>query len=219
MPQSDHWAVPYVVETAIAIDPSRVLDLGIGMGQYGLHLRQSLDIARGRLAKGEWKLRLDGVEIFEAYRTPLWEHFYDQVTVAEANQFLASSDQHYDLVLICDVIEHFSRSDAQTLLTHARRLANWIIVTTPSGEYPQGAVFGNEAEIHRSQWSPADFEKVGAFTHGIGATFLAVVPGEGNSSKLFKPGDLPTLFRHTAGSLMECARLWLPQMLRSRFRK
>ncbi len=216
MPQSDHWAVPFVVEAAVAIDPASVLDIGVGMGQYGLHLRQVLDIARDRLTKSEWQVRVDGVEIFEAYRNPVWDYCYDRVTLADARFSLANLTERYDLMLICDVIEHFDRADALAVLDAARRQAKWVIVTTPAGDYPQGAVFGNDAEVHRSAWTPADFKIHDAFTHQIGTTFMAVIPGEGTSQTRFQTGDLPTLFRHSARSLWQCTRVWMPNMIRAR---
>ncbi|CAN5430789.1 hypothetical protein BH11PLA2_BH11PLA2_12060 [soil metagenome] len=216
MPQSDYWAVPYVLEAAVAIDPVSVLDIGVGMGQYGLHLRQSFDIARGRLTKPEWTMKIDGVELFEPYRNPLWDYYYDTVTIADARTHIATLTQQYDLLLMCDVIEHFDKAEAMTLLTAARKAASWIIVTTPRGDYPQGAMYGNDAETHRSAWTPAEFQSLGAFTHEIKDTFLALVPGVGIMKPKLKPGDLPTLFTHSAGSLAKCFRLWLPQMVKSK---
>ena len=217
MPQSDHWAVPYVVEAAVALDPASVLDVGVGMGQFGLHLRQALDIARGRLTKPEWKLRLDGVELFEPYRNPIWNYYYDSVVMADARTHLANLAGKYDLILICDVIEHFEKAEAEQVLMMPAKAAKWVLVTTPNGEYPQGALFGNDAETHRSIWTPRDFRAMGGFVHEIKATFLAVLPGDGVTQMKFKPGDFPTLFEHTAGSLLKCTRKWFPQMLRSRF--
>jgi hypothetical protein len=215
MPQSDHWAVPYVVETAIAVDPGRVLDVGVGMGQYGVHLRQALDIARGRLAKADWTMTLDGVELFAPYRNPIWDHYYNRVTIGDARDVLSTA-AGYDLVLLCDVIEHFEKPDALSVLAAARTAARWVLVTTPAGDYPQGEVHGNAAETHRSAWTPAEFGALGAFTHVIRDTFLAVLPGDGHSQTLFRPGDLPSLFDHTAGSLVRCARQWLPLFMKSK---
>lgn len=216
MPQSDYWAVPFVMEAAVAIDPASVLDIGVGMGQFGLHLRQALDIARGRLTKPEWKLQLDGVELFEPYRNPLWDYYYDRVTIADARTHLDQLTRSYDLILMCDVIEHFNRDDALKLLAVARQKAKWVLVSTPDGEYPQGAMHGNDAETHRSTWRPADFAALGAFTHEIRSTFLALLPGLGAPAPVLRGGDLPSLFTHTAGSWAKCTRQWLPRMIRSK---
>jgi hypothetical protein len=216
MPQSDHWAVPFVVETAIAVNPARVLDVGVGMGQFGLHLRQSLDIARGRLHKPDWTIRVDGIELFEPYRNPIWNHYYDHIEIGDASEVLKRTTAHYDLILMCDVIEHFDKPTADAVLAEARRIAKWTIVTTPTGDYPQGAAHGNAAETHLSAWTPSDFARFGAFTHVIGDTFLALVPGRDNPPRLLKPGDLPMLFHNSAGSWWRCTRWWLPRMVKSR---
>jgi 2-polyprenyl-3-methyl-5-hydroxy-6-metoxy-1,4-benzoquinol methylase len=217
MPQSDHWALPWVLETAQALNPTSVLDVGVGMGQYGLHLRQLLDISRERLTRVEWKTRVDGVELYEPYRNPIWDYYYDAVHLRDARDFLRGLDREYDLILICDVIEHFDRAEAEALLALARAKGKWVIVTTPNGAYPQGAMFGNEAETHRSEWVPQDFLRLGGAVHEIRATFMAVLRGTAdNSVPAPRVGQLPTLFENTGRSLFKCARRWLPRMIKAR---
>src|SRR4051812_16897165 len=81
MPQSDHWAVPWVVEVVNHLLPETVLDFGVGNGQFGLQLRQCLDIGHGRLKPEDWRATIEGIEIFEEYRNPIWDYFYDKVHV------------------------------------------------------------------------------------------------------------------------------------------
>jgi hypothetical protein len=220
MPQSDHWALPWVIETVMRMEPKSVLDVGVGNGQYGIHLRQLLDIGPGRLTKAEWTTRLDGIELFEAYRNPIWAYCYDEVHIGDCRQILERLDRNYDLILICDVIEHFEREEALRLLDVLRRRAKWVIVTTPNGPYTQGTVFGNEGEIHRSEWRPKDFQRIGGATHEIATTFMAVFSGyqTGISSNSLT-SDLPILFHHTGRNLLRCVREWLPKLFSRRVGK
>ena len=219
MPQSDYWAIPYVLDTASQIRPRSVLDVGVGIGQYGLQLRQILDIGQGRLRRDEWVTRIDGIELFEGYRNPVWDYFYDAVHIGDCRQFLGDTSQQYDLIVLCDVIEHFEREEALHLLELLRARGQWVVVTTPAGHYPQDAVFGNAGEIHRSEWRMDDFRRLGATVHPIRTTFLAVFPGHGTklpADSLTR--DLPVFFYHTGRSLAGCAARWLPRMWRARTR-
>ncbi len=216
MPQSDYWALPWVLEVVGEIHPDSVLDLGVGMGQYGLQIRQLLDIGQERLTRGEWKTRIDGVELFEPYRNPIWDYYYDHVYMGDARDFLRTTSEKYGLVLICDVIEHFDRGEAESLLRLARSKAEWVIVTTPNGNYPQGAVFGNDAETHRSVWTPKDFLALGGEVHEIRATFMGVFRGVTDAPAAARIAHFPVLFENTGRSLLKCFRRWLPRMLRSR---
>ena len=72
MPLSDVWHIPAVMHFVRAAAPTRVLDVGIGMGNFGLLVRQYGDIGNERLSREQWKLRIDGIELFEPYRNPAW---------------------------------------------------------------------------------------------------------------------------------------------------
>jgi hypothetical protein len=126
----------------------------------------------------------------------------------------------FDLILICDVIEHFVADEAIALLDLARGQAKWVLVTTPNGAYPQDDVFGNEAERHRSEWVAEDFRNLGAATHPIRGTFLALFKGVEDSdvSSDDFTAQLPGFFNYTGRSLLACARDWVPRSVSSRLK-
>lgn len=214
MPQSDHWAIPWVVEVVDHLRPSSVFDFGVGMGEFGLQLRQCLDIGHGRLKPEEWQVRIEGVDVFENYRNPVWDYYYDHVHIGDGVEYLSQSDRHWDVVLICDVIEHFTQQRALEVLKLLRSKAKTVIVTTPNGHMPQGCVHGNEAERHLSEWRPGDFEAMGATTRPIGTTFLAVFAQDQETHRFVR--KMPALFHHTGRELFTLTREWFPRMIRSR---
>ncbi len=218
MPQSDYWSVPFVLDVVDQLKPKSVMDFGVGIGQYGLHLRQLLDIGPGRLHKSNWSTVIDGIELFEPYRNPLWDYFYDSITIGDGRSVLRDLPDSIDLILICDVIEHFEDHEAIALLDLARSKATWVLVTTPNGSYPQGDVFGNEAERHRSEWVVDDFRRLGAATHTIRGTFLALFHGTESGAQEAQgiTSQLPGFFNHTGRSLLACARDWFPRAVASR---
>ncbi len=174
MPQSEHWAIPWILDVCDFVKPTSVLDIGIGMGEYGFLVRQKLDIGIGNLLPKTWELKIVGVEIFPDYANPIWDHYYNSVFRGDCRDFLRDSQECWDLVLMNDVIEHFERDEALKLIERIRKIAGCLVITTPLGEYPQGAEYGNIAETHLSTWFPSDFELLGGSTHVVHRTFLTV---------------------------------------------
>jgi hypothetical protein len=170
MPLSDVWHVPAVMHFVRAVAPMRVLDVGIGMGNFGLLVRQYGDVSNERLSREQWKLRIDGIELFEPYRNPVWAYAYDQVLMGDARQIVPTLSG-YDLVLLNDVLEHFERSDARELIRDCLRAGRVVLATTPNCDYPQGAWGGNEAETHRCLITADDFEDL-AEEMPVGCTTL-----------------------------------------------
>ena len=148
MPMSNPVHIPAVIHFAFGLQPQRVLDIGVGMGCYGMLLRQYLDIGKERISKEEWQLKIDGLEVFEPYRNPIWEWAYSRIQMGDLRT--ADLSGSYDMILCNDVLEHLEIEEVRTLVPKLLSAGKVLIVTTPAGEYPQGAWGGNEAEIHRS---------------------------------------------------------------------
>ena len=55
----------------------------------------------------------------------------------------------YDLVLMIDVLEHFSADSGRGFLHRTVELNKHVIVSVPNGLMEQGAAFGNPYETHR----------------------------------------------------------------------
>lgn len=156
MPLSNPEHVPAVLHFAQSCQPGSILDIGIGTGSYGLLLRQSLDIGCGRIQRTEWQVNIDGVEIFEGYRNPVWSYAYSRVLMGDIRQLLPGLGT-YDLVLCNDVLEHFPRDEARQLVRALLGQCRVLLATTPNLEYPQGSWGGNEAETHHSLLDRSDF--------------------------------------------------------------
>ena len=115
--------------------------------------------------------------MFEGYRNPLWDLAYNQIYIGDAMKVLDRLGS-YDLILCCDIIEHFEKETGFLFLEKVLDHAPYVIITSPAGHWPQGAIMGNEHERHRSQWSRKDFSMVPHLYKHIGATFLVVTARE-----------------------------------------
>jgi hypothetical protein len=172
MPFSNPQHIPAVLHFAQRCRPKSVLDIGVGMGSYGMLMRQCLDLAFGRMKSSEWQTRIDGIEIFEDYRNSIWSYAYSSVTIGDIRHLIADLPQ-YDLILCNDVLEHFPQAEAQSLVDRLLNIGSVLIATTPNIDFPQGAWGGNEAETHHSLLTRADFPGLVAEMHtGVTSCFV-----------------------------------------------
>ena len=157
MPISRAEVIPHVVDLVTELNPSSILDVGVGFGHWGVLFRTFTDIRGAEVQPdryGNWQVRIVGIEIFEAYRNPVHD-VYSQVHYGDARQVMAGIEESFDLVFLGDVIEHFEKSEGRQVLKQARQSVvrgGLLVVTTPRYFRPQSDVLGNRHERHLSFW-------------------------------------------------------------------
>jgi hypothetical protein len=174
MPTSDFHQISDVLHVVEQCQPMRVLDIGVGLGKWGVLCREILEVYKNRVHRESWQTHIDGVEVHEAYRNDLWRFAYDQVHVGDVREVLPTLG-HYDLALCCDVIEHFEKPVGRLLLRQMLDHATRVIVTSPRGHAPQGVKYDNIHETHLSGWDESDFDGLPHLYKDVGFTFLAVL--------------------------------------------
>jgi hypothetical protein len=172
MPVSNPDHLPALVHLVSGLQPRRLLDVGIGMGSFGLLARQSLDICYGRLSPSNWQVTIDGAEIFEGYRNPVWDFAYSTVHMGDIRQLLPTLPR-YDVVICCDVLEHFDPAEARTLIGALLDHSATLIATSPNHFIPQDAWGGNESERHLSVIGREDFPGLAVHHRGAGTDLFA----------------------------------------------
>jgi hypothetical protein len=77
-------------------------------------------------------------------------------------------EKSYDCVLCADVVEHFEKEQSRKFIGMLERIARRrVVLFTPNGYVPQGAVDGNEFQIHRCGWEVDELEALGYSVTGI----------------------------------------------------
>jgi ubiquinone/menaquinone biosynthesis C-methylase UbiE len=171
MPFSQSSQLSSIVGFAEGLQPKSVLDVGTGMGQYGFLLRNNLeaeglfeiDGPQGRQRpKAQWRIRIDGIEGFAGYLTPVHEWAYQRVLVGDALQVLATlPDRAYELVLAIDILEHFEKADGWKLLAELARVSSRAALVSTPRDFHAQRVEANPLEDHRSHWTAADLLSAG----------------------------------------------------------
>lgn len=160
MPTSHPSQINEMVALIMMTGPKSMLDVGVGFGKFGFLAREYLELWDGEERYGEWKVRIDGIEIFESYLTPVHDYIYDDIYRGNASDVLPGMrERQYDLIVMADVLEHFSREDGLALLEQCERVSRNTLVSVPRDVSEQAAAFGNEYERHLSSWSEADFQR------------------------------------------------------------
>ena len=146
------------MSAVMQLNPTSVLDVGVGFGKYGFLCREYLELWDGRDSYHDWRRRIDGIEACRRYINPASRYVYDNIYEGEALALFGTAINHkYDLILLIDVLEHFAVQKGQLLLQEVQKKAKHMIVSTPKDIGKQGAAFGNKYEVHRAQWSEDDF--------------------------------------------------------------
>lgn len=110
-----------------------ILDIGSGCGTYGT------------LLKGFFEY-IDGVEAYEPYIKEFdLDKVYNNIFCIDA---LDVNLMPYDYIIMGDIIEHLTVMEAKILTTRIHRADKKMMVAIPY-MMPQGAVGGNDYEIHR----------------------------------------------------------------------
>ncbi len=170
MPFSLSSQLSEIVGFAESIQPKSILDVGVGMGQYGFLLRTNIEHfnlyevvgekARRR-DKSEWNIHIDGIEAYPGYITPVHEYAYNNIYFGDALEVMPKMDRQYNLVLAIDILEHFEKRDGLRFIDLLKRSSDGkVLISTPK-DFIEQHVEANPYENHRSHWTKGELEQAG----------------------------------------------------------
>lgn len=213
MPSSRPDIIPIVINLLRQSKVQSILDVGVGFGKWGHLFREYTDILEaehdpGRYEKKNWRVRIDGIEGYASYLTPMHTFLYDHIYLGDAGALIKTLP-NYDFIFMGDIIEHFDKDAGLSLLRDAIAHANKaVVVSTPKYETGQDNLCGNELERHKSLWKASDFRRLGnAQVKTVAGNMLLAA---------FRRTGLPKLKFSSAGKVQQSALLLqrLPQEIR-----
>ena len=161
------WTRPFLHELLgeIPKDLDSLIDVGCGRGIIGAMTRIY------RTPK-----RLVGVDIFQDYIDFCKKfRFYDELHLLDLRQTpLPFQDNEFSVATCIETIEHLPKTQGEKLLNELQRIADIIIVSTPSAHFkqPRTHVSKNPFQAHVSKWTVEDFKKRGYIVKGVGNVAL-----------------------------------------------
>ena len=160
MPSSSPHLIGKVIQSIITLNPKSVLDLGSGFGKYGLLCREYIDLPADR-AYGKFKRRIDSIEAFKKYKTPLYNYVYDHVYFGDAIEILKKNKFKYDLVVFIDVLECLNKKNGKALIEEILKNSEGLLMSIPKVIWNEKAEFGNPYEIFRGEWTRKELKSFG----------------------------------------------------------
>ncbi len=162
MPTSRPYGISYIASCILELQPTSVLDIGVGFGKYGFMAREYTDIWKNRHQKSEWKTIIHGIEAYSKYITHHQYYIYTKIFIADVIKILPGLGE-YDLITFGDCLEHFSRENGIKLLDMIKSKCKVAFITTPtlSKFQTRGAMKGNEYEKHVYGWPTEELERWG----------------------------------------------------------
>jgi hypothetical protein len=143
-----------IVEEIRRMNEPTVLDVGAGSGKWGYLLT---DIAI-----------VDAVEAWKPNVQAIPNGLYRMVYNTDIRCF--NFIDHYDVIILGDVLEHLLYDEARELLELMRVGTDTIFLTIPVTECIQdGNVLGNPYETHKYQWSDKEVRAEGFKLLHVGA--------------------------------------------------
>lgn len=157
---TSNWQnIPFCIDVLMKIAPSRVLDVGVGFGRWGVVLREFCDVWYGRIHAPDWKIEIHGIEGFEKNLSAYHRSFYTHLHVGDANDLIHSIPGPWSVVIFGDVLEHFTKDAARKHLATSLARSEYVLVNIPLGEdWEQGEAYGNKYERHLSTWYAEEFQ-------------------------------------------------------------
>ncbi len=121
MPFSQSTQLSSIVGFLEEFKPTSLLDVGVGMGQYGFLARTNLENVQlfnvngnqaSQREKCDWQIRIDGIEAFNTYHTVVHDYAYNKIYWDDALTVLPDlKDNSYELVIAIDILEHFTTEE------------------------------------------------------------------------------------------------------------
>jgi SAM-dependent methyltransferase len=157
------WTRPFLHELLEEIpkDVESLIDVGCGRGIVG---------AMTRIYRNP--KRLVGVDIFQDYIDFCKKYnIYDELHRLDLRRTpLPFQDNEFTVATCVETIEHLPKNHGEKLLEELHRIAETIIVSTPSVYFrqPKSHVKNNPFQAHISKWTVEDFKKRGYNVKGVG---------------------------------------------------
>jgi hypothetical protein len=136
-----------IAQVVNLINPQTILELGCGQGKFGGLLGQIGH--RSVQLKAVQKIFSDGEP--EYLSSKGYQEIIDRDIL---DYFREGFDEHYNLIVALDVIEHFLLSDVISIINFSLYRADYMLLVWPSA-HPQSAVT-NPFDRHRSSFELKD---------------------------------------------------------------
>ncbi len=159
MPSSDTAQISTIIDLIQILNPKSILDVGCGWGKYGF-------LSREYLADPYWDKESVLIEAVEGYNkniNSVQREIYNNIYICNALDFDVYLKREYDLVIIIDAFEHFTKEDGARLIEKLCMKTRNLLISIPRYVSVQKGYSDDSGkyEEHRAFWTRKMFKKSG----------------------------------------------------------
>lgn len=160
--------IPYCIQTLRAIDPKRVLDMTVGLGYWGMIIREFCDGGASQNQPEDWQIYLVGADIFSKDTNAQSKFLYNQIYSGGISTICSQFDPDWNVILFNDILENLDKTEALDLLSWALNTGDYVLVNVPLGEDEQESTGeAHSSSANKSEWRLRDFEKLALCAHAF----------------------------------------------------
>jgi len=152
--------IPIILKAVAESGAKTILDVGAGMGKYGLLIREqhlSMQAEAGSLYPID-KLFIDACEDTPYFtKRPAVKAIYNKV-ITESYFGILGKARYYQLVLLIDIIEHYKKESIMVALKLLPRTQ--ILISTPKQVTMYKKHYYGDRRHHVTQWTDAEIQEV-----------------------------------------------------------
>ncbi len=159
MASSDTAQISTIVDLIQILNPKSILDIGCGWGKYGF-------LSREYLMGMYWDkntVLIEAVEGYEKNINLMQREIYNNIYICNALDFDKYLRKEYELILIIDVFEHFTKEDGVKIIEKLREKTRNLLISIPRYVTVQKGYSDDTSkfEEHRAFWTRKMFKELG----------------------------------------------------------
>jgi 2-polyprenyl-3-methyl-5-hydroxy-6-metoxy-1,4-benzoquinol methylase len=151
-----------ILEAIVETNPKKILDIGSAFGKYSILAREailSIRAEKGDLTPAD-DIEMGCVEMAEYFKNLPWhDKLYQKHYHEDARNINWKDMPKYDLALLIDVVEHWSKEDSKKLIAGIKSTGAKVLISTPKDVcFYTEEYYGKDCPKHISQWTSEDFD-------------------------------------------------------------
>jgi hypothetical protein len=120
-------ALPFCIEAVVDVVPKRVLDIGVGLGRWGVLVREFCEKADANLDPGHRRVHIEGIQT--SLRSVGEPHYflYDRVKAAngDVSEWMGDS---WNVAILDDTLDGWPKQIGTAVLDRALEIADYVLV-------------------------------------------------------------------------------------------
>ncbi len=194
-PGRSSWqALPFCVEAMVEVSPNRVLDLGVGLGMWGMLVREFCEERNEAKQGQERKVHLEGIRISDRRYGEHQAFLYDRVHTTTGSRVAEQMSGHWNLAIVGDALDQWPKDTSVAVLERALEISDYVLVHNPMVRESDGAQGDSSSGWRISDFLSTDPVRFAVFNHDKSNEYGAFLFSRNDPLRLKTPGPMEKTF-------------------------